>query len=365
VLDVNGNLSETYSITFYETALDAQGGTVVPEKVVSLANYKINLPTPTRLKDIFKGWSTDSEAVMGTTEIIATENSQYYALWNPLEYIVVKEMPNKTEYSMGDSFEKEGLVLQGTYKEGQSVFVTADEVIVTGFDSVTAGVKTLTAEWGGKAVTFTVNVKKRGELTVSSATALVDSEVSITVKLNKNPGINSARLKIDYDTDVFTLIKVTDGGILGANSHSDNMTSPYTLYWVNDLVLNDYTAEGVLVTLTFKVKADATPAKYDIGLSYSYEDYDVYDSEFNPIWLDVTSGTITVKTALTGDLDQNGVVNDKDLEILTKYLANWKGFTADTFAFDAADINGDGRVNPLDRGLLARHIAGMDGYEII
>ena len=332
--------------------------------MVSAAEYEIHLPTPTRLKDIFKGWSQNAEDIQGATEIIPTENSTYYALWNPLVELTVKDMPFKTEYTMGESFEKDGLTLYATYSEGDVIEVCAAEIIVTGFDSVTAGEKTLTAEWGGKTATFTVNVKKRGEIVVSSVTGLVGKEVSVTVKLNKNPGITSANLTLDFDTEVFTLTNVSDGGIFGMQFHSDDLDSPYTLCWVNDTA-EDITTEGILVTLTFVINQNAKAGEYGIGLSYSYEDFEVMDYNLNPIWLDITEGVVKVKTALTGDVDRNGFINNDDLILLTKYLANWKGFTEDSLALDAADINGDGKVNPLDRALLARYIAGWDGYDTI
>lgn len=66
-----------------------------------------------------------------------------------------------------------------------------------------------------------------------------------------------------------------------------------------------------------------------------------------------------------GDIDDDGVINEEDLELLTKYLAHWDGYGVDSLNLDAADFNDDGKVNTVDRIILARHLAGWQGYETL
>ena len=75
------------------------------------------------------------------------------------------------------------------------------------------------------------------------------------------------------------------------------------------------------------------------------------------------NGYIQVIDYITGDVNEDGIVNNLDRVALTRYLANWDGYGADSLNLDAADVNSDGVVNNIDRAILTRHLANWDGYE--
>ena len=85
--------------------------------------------------------------------------------------IAITQQPNITEYFIGDQLSIYGLEVTATYSDGTTAtaYITAAEI--TGFDSVTAGDKTLTVTYGGKTATFTVTV--------------MDSIIEITQQPNK------------------------------------------------------------------------------------------------------------------------------------------------------------------------------------
>lgn len=68
---------------------------------------------------------------------------------------------------------------------------------------------------------------------------------------------------------------------------------------------------------------------------------------------------------LLGDLNEDGKVNVKDNMILARYLAGWEGYNKESYQIEAADCNEDGRVNVKDNMILARHLAGWEGYEAL
>ena len=72
--------------------------------------------------------------------------------------VSVKTMPNKTSYFTGESFDQTGLTLTATYNNGNTETISSG-IECTGFSSATAGQKTVTASYGGKSTTFTVEVK--------------------------------------------------------------------------------------------------------------------------------------------------------------------------------------------------------------
>jgi endoglucanase len=68
-------------------------------------------------------------------------------------------------------------------------------------------------------------------------------------------------------------------------------------------------------------------------------------------------------TILTGDLNGDGKVNGADAGILSRYTSGWKGYADKIKNMDAADINGDGKVNGADAGLLSRYTSGWSSVK--
>ena len=82
VKDTSGNLSNTSSITFYKTTLDANGGSVSPSNVLTKSGDSFTLPTPLRSGYTFKGWGTSSSSTSGIKSLSPTSNKTYYAIWD-------------------------------------------------------------------------------------------------------------------------------------------------------------------------------------------------------------------------------------------------------------------------------------------
>ncbi len=81
--------------------------------------------------------------------------------------------PSKLTYVLGEAFDQSGLKVTARYADGSTEDVTA-AVVLSGFDSSTAGIKTITVNYGGKNVTFTITVqdKKVKKLTVIPPTKM-------------------------------------------------------------------------------------------------------------------------------------------------------------------------------------------------
>ena len=65
--------------------------------------------------------------------------------------------PIKKEYYVGESFDKSGLIVKATYNDETTTDVT-NSASLSGFDSKTAGKKTITVSYGGQSKTFDVTV---------------------------------------------------------------------------------------------------------------------------------------------------------------------------------------------------------------
>ena len=77
-----------------------------------------------------------------------------------------------------------------------------------------------------------------------------------------------------------------------------------------------------------------------------------------------SDGNVTYETfkARTGDVNADGKVDATDRMILARYLAGWEGYEDKILSMDAADIDGDDDITASDRMILARYLAGWEGY---
>lgn len=92
--------------------------------------------------------------------------------------ITVSKMPDKTIYYQKELFDKTGLEISGTTSTGETVSVTDYEL--SGFDSSSAGTKTITVTASGKTATF--------EITVSEASITAISVTTMPTKVNYHIG---------------------------------------------------------------------------------------------------------------------------------------------------------------------------------
>lgn len=101
VVDTSGNVSDTTSVTFYKTTLNANGGSVSPTSVLTKSGNSFTFPTPTSSKYVYEGWSTSSSATSGVKTLKPTGNKTYYAVWN--KYNLGEETYSFDNYVDSDS----------------------------------------------------------------------------------------------------------------------------------------------------------------------------------------------------------------------------------------------------------------------
>ena len=85
--DTSGNVSETKSITFYGSNLNANRGTLAsgtPTFVLTANGYSFVPATPTRDGFEFVGWNTSSTSITGSKTVTPASNITYYAVWKDI-----------------------------------------------------------------------------------------------------------------------------------------------------------------------------------------------------------------------------------------------------------------------------------------
>ena len=142
-------------------------------------------------------------------------------------------------------------------------------------------------------------VESTPTITVSDATALAGETVSVSISLANNPGIISLRLSVSYDTSVMTLTDIEDKDCFQNVTFADDAgkmaSSPYIILWNSATSAQPCTANGVIATLKFVVKADAADGTYPV--SVSYQAGDILDFDLRSVAFATKNGTVTVQGA--------------------------------------------------------------------
>ena len=131
-------------------------------------------------------------------------------------------------------------------------------------------------------------------IVVSSVVADAGSEVEVTIGLKNNPGIVGMSLTVEFPSEL-TLIEVKDAGLLGANLHNPSKTNPYYLVWANDTARENFTANGTVVTLKFKINDTAEESsEFPVTVSYDPTNFEIFDKDANEIYFAIENGKVTV-----------------------------------------------------------------------
>ena len=121
---------------------------------------------------------------------------------------------------------------------------------------------------------------------------------------------------------------------------------------------------GEVIVLTYAILKDAE-GDLEVSLNAFGDDgCTFYDGEdLLRVEGTVIAGKITVTDAHYGDVNDDGLVNGKDLVALGRHMAEWPDYAADKLNMTAADVNADGEVNGKDVLVLSRHMAEWPEYK--
>lgn len=166
VKDNFGNLSETKSITFYKITLDATGGSVSPEYIITPNKNDINLPSPTRNGYIFNKWVKKT----------SSSGEYYYASWNK----ITTQTPKKSQTISAKSFTK--------YYGDKSFSLGAKAKTKLSYKSSNNSVATVSSN--GK-----VTIKRIGKATITISAVSNSKYKSATKKITVNVKLKPVNIK--------------------------------------------------------------------------------------------------------------------------------------------------------------------------
>ena len=130
------------------------------------------------------------------------------------------------------------------------------------------------------------------EFAVMPVSVAAGEEAKVDITLNSNPGIISAKLKVEFDS-ALTLKSVKFGdGLGGSTQSSPELKSPLTLNWVIlEVEPENMDKDTVFATLVFGTE-NAKPGNYDVKISYNPGD--VYNADEKNIEFKTVDGVVTV-----------------------------------------------------------------------
>lgn len=207
-------------------------------------------------------------------------------------------------------------------------------------------------------------------ITVQSMTAHSGETVDVQLVIKNNPGIIGMTINVDYNSADLTLIEVSDGEILGTNTHKPELSNPYTLSWSNDTASKNIVSNGVIATLHFRVNNDNPTDFCPITLRYDLDNYDIYDADIHPVKFEIFNGGVNILPStddqdnyLLGDVDGDNVITILDATTLQRYLLSMPIACSGAIEL-RGDIDRDG-LNITDATLIQRYLADISvGYPI-
>lgn len=203
-------------------------------------------------------------------------------------------------------------------------------------------------------------VQTDAKFVLSESRGAPGTTVTVEISIEKNPGIVSAYLDLNYDTTKLTLTNVEDTGLLkGALFGNDYTAVPFALNWDDSLSAANNTSNGIIAKLTFQIKENCPEGSIPITLSF--DDGNIIDKDLNNVVFQTVAGTMEVVKYVPGDVDGDGSVLAKDVAALRRYLAHWTGTT---IVEAAADVNRDGSVTAGDVAILRRYLAHWTGVTL-
>lgn len=306
---------------------------------------------------------TDYQVAGFSSEIGTHTISVAYGGWVKTFDIIVTErkmvdmevtVPARLTYFVGESFDATGMVVTACYNNGQQIQVI--DYQLTGFESATPGIKTVTVSYGGMSRSFNVSVSKRsqihtgGSFAVNTVIGRPGTEVRVGVQVGGNLGLAGLRHEISFDAEQLELVgaealNAFAAGTLVLNDQQAT-TGKATVVWFCG---SDVESNGDVYELIFKVKETALDGTAQVQIHF--EENDNANISGENLIFGKQDGAVEVLSYWLGDLSGDRKYAMVDLVMLAQYVAGFE-MTLTEKQLLSADVNEDGIIDIHDVVLL-------------
>ena len=241
-------------------------------------------------------------------EKYANDNGFVFLELEQSDRLVVSKHPSKTTYFVGDTLDITGLELIATYNNGDTEKVTSGYT-VSGFDSETAGIKTITVTYKEKGTTFEVEVVELS-ITLSNNSLSFDS-IGRTKALTATTAPSGQ--KITWTSSNTSVATVSDDGVVTAKGDGNaTITAKFTYNGIAYSTTCNVTVKVPVVLSSVSVSKMPAKATYFVGdtlditgleliATYSNGDTEIVTNGYTVSGFDSsTAGTKTVTVDYKG-----------------------------------------------------------------
>ncbi|MDR1542746.1 MAG: chitobiase/beta-hexosaminidase C-terminal domain-containing protein [Clostridiales bacterium] len=196
-------------------------------------------------------------------------------------------------------------------------------------------------------------------LEAGNVSGMQGSVVDVPVSISNNPGMAGFTINLAFDSSKLTYISASKAielpdGILFSSSQN---SSTVKIDWG---AINDYSGNGVLFTVRFRIGQSAATGSTPITLSYPSNS--IINNKIQPYAPSIAHGSVTIieNHQIYGDVDNDGKVQMGDAILVAQYYVGGYGVVFNESQRAAADANADGSITLGDAVLIAQYYVG--GY---
>lgn len=195
---------------------------------------------------------------------------------------------------------------------------------------------------------------------VGSCNAYPGDTITIPVSLKNNDGIASIMFTVSYDANCLKYqgASFTEEltGLSNTVAVNDETTGKVTMSWVKG-ASGEYTGNETIANLKFEVIAVSENTSAQVSLTYDKEN--VFNESLKNQNFLVKNGTVQIGKYRPGDINGDGTVNVDDA-LLLNYVCDLRKDEVK----GNPDVNGDDAVNNKDVVILLRYIADYPGITL-
>lgn len=199
-----------------------------------------------------------------------------------------------------------------------------------------------------------------------------DSDVTMTLTIENNPGISGAEIIVSFD-ERLTLVSAEAGEAFSTLTYvaPSYYRNPTIFMWDSEKINDEDIKDGIILELTFHTPKEM---EGEFPVTITYESGNIFDKDLNPMELTTINGCITAISYLPGDADGNGRLNTLDITAIRRYISDGRKTDPNGYNVvineNAADVDGNGRINTLDITMIRRYISDgrktdPNGYNIV
>lgn len=132
-------------------------------------------------------------------------------------------------------------------------------------------------------------------VSVGTVSGHAGETVTVPVQMTGNPGLVAMRLYVQYDAAKLRLVGAQDKGLFGTGNDyfgNDLAENPYTLLWEDALARADYTGDGLLAELQFRIIDDAQPGT--VGITLMMDQGSTFNMGLQNVSITRQNGTVQI-----------------------------------------------------------------------